>query len=137
MERVLADSGFVIAFINDSDQRHSEVRPVYFRYPQILLPRLTLVEVAYLVTRDAGIPTAIAFLKNLPSSRFELVDSTDRDIERTADIMSQYADSKVDFVDAMIMAIAERLNITTVLTVDQRDFRLFRPAHCASFTILP
>lgn len=137
MQRALADSGFVIAFVNDSDRRHSEVRPIYFQYPQILLPRLALVEVVYLVTRDAGIPKAIALLKSLPRSRFELVDATDNDIERAADIMQQYADSRVDFVDASIMAIAERFNIQTILTIDQRDFRLFRPMHCQSFTLLP
>ena len=52
-------------------------------------------------------------------------------------ISIQYIDSKVDFVDAMVMAIAERLNIQTVLTLDQRDFRMFRPKHCKSFTIQP
>lgn len=137
MQRVLADSGFVIAFVNDSDQRHSEVRPIYFQYPQILLPRLALVEVVYLVTRDAGIHKAITLLKSLPKSRFELVDSIDRDIERAADIMQQYADSKVDFVDASIIAIAEQLSIQTILTIDQRDFRLFRPVHCQSFMLRP
>ena len=137
MQRVLADSGFVVAFITSADQRHSDVRPVYFRYPQILLPRLTLVEVVYLVTRDAGIHIAVAFLKSLPRSRFKLINSTDRDMERAADIMHRYSDSKVDFVDASIMAIAERLSIQTILTIDQRDFRLFRPLHCQSFTLLP
>lgn len=52
-------------------------------------------------------------------------------------ILEQYADSKVDFVDASIMAIAERLDIRTVLTIDQRDFRLFQPSHCQSFILQP
>lgn len=137
MESALADSGFVIALVNSSDQRHSEVRSIYDRYPRILLPRLALVEVTYLVGRDAGVPTAIIFLKGLPASQFELVDAIDTDIGRAADIMHQYADSKIDFVDACIMAISERLKITTILTIDQRDFSLFRPLHCRNFTLLP
>lgn len=51
--------------------------------------------------------------------------------------MRQYADAKLDFVDAIIAAIAERLNITRILTLDQRDFRLIRPRHCEAFEILP
>jgi hypothetical protein len=35
------------------------------------------------------------------------------------------------------MAVAERFGITTVLTLDQRDFRLYRPRHCQVFEILP
>lgn len=51
--------------------------------------------------------------------------------------MQQYADANLDFVDAIIAAIAERLNITRILTLDQRDFRLIRPHHCEAFDILP
>lgn len=137
MERVIADTGFVVALTNRSDQHHGEVTPIYLQYPQILLPQVVLVKVAYLIGRDAGIETVVKFLQGLPSSRFELVAATEQDMGRTADILEQYLDSKVDFVDAVVMATAERLNITTVLTLDQRDFRLFRPTHCESFVLRP
>jgi uncharacterized protein len=137
MERVLADSGFVVALINRADQRHAEIVPVYNQYAKILLPQLVLVEVAYLIGRDAGIETVVKFLKGLPVSRFEVIEATAQDIQRTAQILEQYADSKVDFVDAIIMAMAERLGITIILTIDQRDFRIFRPSHCESFTLKP
>ncbi|MGB3494677.1 MAG: hypothetical protein WBA57_18260 [Elainellaceae cyanobacterium] len=65
------------------------------------------------------------------------VELANQDIDRTAEILEQYADSKIDFVDANVMAMAERLNITTVLTIDRRDFQLFRAKHCDSFTLLP
>lgn len=137
MEVVIADSGFVVALANRSDQRHAEVQPIYMQYPKIFLPQLALVEVAYLIGRDAGISTVVKFLKGIPDSRFELIESTAQDVARTADILKQYADSKVDFVDASVMAIAERLKITTVLTIDRRDFSLFRPSHCQGFRLLP
>ena len=35
------------------------------------------------------------------------------------------------------MAIAERLNLQTVLTLDRRDFSIFRPQHCSAFNLLP
>lgn len=66
-----------------------------------------------------------------------MITATDQDIDRTASILEKYLDSRVDFVDASIMAIAERLNIQTVLTIDQRDFRLFRPKHCEYFILKP
>jgi predicted nucleic acid-binding protein len=43
----------------------------------------------------------------------------------------------VDFVDATIAAVAERLNITRILTLDQRDFQIIRPKHSDYFEILP
>ncbi|MGF1515543.1 MAG: type II toxin-antitoxin system VapC family toxin [Elainellaceae cyanobacterium] len=137
MERVIADTGFVVALANRSDNRHGDVAQIYLQYPHILLPQLVLVEVAYLVGRDAGIATTVELLRSLTTSRFEQISVTDDDVERAANILEQYMDSKVDFVDACIMAIAERLNIKTILTIDQRDFRLFRPKHCDSFSLLP
>jgi uncharacterized protein len=137
METVIADTGFIVALTNSNDSRHAEVRPVYIKQQHILLPQTVLVEVAYLLGRDAGITVVIAFLRGLPASRFTVIGPIEQDIARTASILEQYVDSRVDFVDANVMAIAERLNITTVLTIDQRDFRLFRPKHCESFKLLP
>jgi predicted nucleic acid-binding protein len=52
-------------------------------------------------------------------------------------ILEQYADSQLDFADAAIVAIAERLNITRVYTLDRRDFSIIRPSHCDYFELLP
>jgi hypothetical protein len=40
-------------------------------------------------------------------------------------------------VDALIVAMAERLKITRLLTLDRRDFQIIRPKHCDSFELLP
>ena len=60
--------------------------------------------------------------------------------ETTLNAIKEIAKKKqttIDFVDCVIAAIAERLNIETILTVDRRHFQLFRPKHCAHFVILP
>lgn len=137
MEAVIADTGFVVALLNRADARHSDVTPIYLQYSEILLPKTVFVEVAYLIGRDAGLSTTIAFLRNLPASRFQPIDLLDQDINQIADILEQYIDSRIDFVDASVMAIAERYNAQTILTLDQRDFRLFRPKHCEAFILLP
>ncbi len=137
MEAVIADTGFVVALLNRRDSRHADVTALYPQPVSILLPQTVLVEVAYLIGREAGIEIVVAFLQGLPQSRFILVELMVQDISRTAEILEQYADSRVDFVDATVMAIAERLGITTVFTLDRRDFRLFRPNHCDGFTLLP
>jgi uncharacterized protein len=62
---------------------------------------------------------------------------TDKDMIRMRQIMNKYKDNQFDFVDTAIMALAERLNITQIMTFDRRDFGAFRPAHCDYFTLLP
>jgi uncharacterized protein len=137
METAIADTGFVVALLNRNDPQHRAVAAIYTQPQSIILPQTVLAEVAYLVGRDAGITTVIAFLQGLASSRLQLTPLISQDIERIAKILQQYQDSRVDFVDASVMAIAERYNSRLILTLDQRDFRLFQPQHCQSFEILP
>lgn len=55
---------------------------------------------------------------------------------RAAEIIRTY-NANIDFVDAVIAAIAERLNITKILTISRRHFGAFKPRCCATFEILP
>ena len=137
METVIADTGFVVALANRSDAKHEVVKAIYLQQKRILLPQTVLAEVAYLIGREAGVITVASFLKGLPMSRFSLLALLEEDVLRVAEILAQYADSRIDFVDASVMAVAERLNIVTVLTLDRRDFSLFRPRHCNSFVLVP
>jgi len=57
--------------------------------------------------------------------------------KRSAEILRKYNDANIDFVDAVIVAVAERLSITKILTVDRRHFGAFKPRHCAAFEVLP
>jgi uncharacterized protein len=134
---ISADTGFSVALLNRRDARHREVAEIYLQQKVVLLPQTVLAEAAYLIGRDAGIPIVVAFLKGIPSSRFQLIALTQPDLDRTAEILDQYQTSRVDFVDACVMAIAERYSSQLILTLDQRDFRLFRPRHCDYFSLLP
>ncbi|MEH2240472.1 type II toxin-antitoxin system VapC family toxin [Nostoc sp.] len=93
---------------------HSIVTTVYIEQKQILLPQTVLAELAYLVGRNAGVATVVAFLQGLSASRFRLVALTDQDVIRVAEILDEYADSRIDFVDASVMAIAERYGIKKI-----------------------
>lgn len=137
MEKVIADTGFVVALTNKNDNRHLDVKNIYLQQNQIILPQTVLAEVAYLIGRDAGIKILVKFLQGLSKSKFNLTSLTNQDLLISANILETYQDSRIDFVDATVMAMAENRNITTILTIDQRDFRLFKPNHCQSFIILP
>lgn len=103
----------------------------------IFLPVPSITEIVYLLRREIGHIAATDFIYTLPETGLILENPLADDYHRAAEIMRQYADARVDFVDAIIVAIAERLDITRILTLDQRDFRLIRPRHCDSFELLP
>lgn len=133
----LADTSFVIAVFDLNDQFHERSLAIYRSHQPIYLPQSTLAEIGYFLTKRYGNLTAALFLARLPQTRYRLVALVDEDIARSAEILEKYADSRVDFVDATIAAIAERLNSTRILTLDRRDFGLIRPRHAPQFELLP
>jgi predicted nucleic acid-binding protein len=54
-----------------------------------------------------------------------------------AELVEKYDDLPLGTVDAYVIALAERLNITTVVTLDRRDVDIVRPAHIPALTLLP
>ncbi len=133
----VADTGFVVALLNRRDKYHASTSSVFQRITRIYLPQPALTEIAYLLTNQLDEQAVAKFLRTLPQSKLQVISATEADLEQTANILTQYASSRIDFVDALVMSTAERLDIETVLTVDYRDFRLYRPHHCAYFTLLP
>ncbi len=136
--RYLLDTGFAVALFHQDDARHLDVvSAIQSIHGDIIFPVPAITETAYLLKRDAGTNVTVQFISSLIASPLQLENPAAEDYQRAAAVMLQYADANLDFVDALIIAIAERLNITHLLTLDQRDFRLVCPRHCDAFTLLP
>ncbi|MCP5098038.1 MAG: PIN domain-containing protein [Chloroflexi bacterium] len=133
----LLDTGFVLALLATNDDVHEQCLQIMARERNPLLPTPVLPELAYMAIRNVGRASFISFMRFALAGKPRLVSATSDDFARATDVMEQYADSKIDFVDCMIVAMAERLNISRILTVDQRDFRILRPNHVPAFEILP
>jgi predicted nucleic acid-binding protein len=133
----LLDTGFVLALFSPNDAAHERCLRVMANEPDPLLPTPVLPELAYMAIRNVGYAPFLSFFRFAIDGKPRLVFPTTEDFSRAADIMDQYSDSKIDFVDCVIVAMAERLNISRILTVDQRDFRMIRPSHIPAFEILP
>lgn len=135
---VLLDSGCLYALLNRREHQHAAVVAAIqgLREP-ILLPTLAVTEVAYLLLRDVG-PRAVADLaEQLATGALRPTEPLPGDYARAAALVRQYEDAPLDLVDAILVAMAERLEIRRVLTLDQRHFRLVQPQHVAAFEILP
>jgi predicted nucleic acid-binding protein len=125
---VLLDSGFLFASLNAAEAAHSAtVRVLDTIREPIVLPVPAITEVAYLLARALGNAVAADFMQSLATTDLTLENPTQEDYYRTSALLKQYADTKLDFVDALIAAIAERLNITRVVTLDRRDFQINPP----------
>jgi uncharacterized protein len=59
------------------------------------------------------------------------------DLPRMRELMRKYRDLPMDLADAALVRAAERERISTVFTIDRRDFEIYRPKGIRRFTILP
>lgn len=133
----LLDTGFLLAVIDSDDNLHAACAAALESETKPILPDVVLPELAYLILRELGYPTLSSFLRSIAAGELVQAQSIPQDFARAADLLEKYADNRVDFVDCAIVAMAERLNLTKVLTVDRRHFTIFRPKHCDYFEIAP
>jgi predicted nucleic acid-binding protein len=133
----LLDTGFLLAVIDADDSLHAACTSALEAESAPLVPDVVLPELAYLILRELGYPALTTLLRSVATGELVQVKSTPQDLERAAGLLEKYADSRVDFVDCAIVAMAERLNLSKVLTVDRRHFTIFRPNHCDYFEIAP
>lgn len=134
----ILDTGFFIALFHRGDKHHMAADALYrsSRAARVLVSTVPT-EVAYFIGAHQSYAAAIRFVQSIAQSRlqFELVTPTD--LFRVVEIMEQYADARLDFVDATLVAVAERLNITELWTLDRRHFPMVRPRHATHFDLLP
>lgn len=78
-----------------------------------------------------------AFLEDISEGVLELAELTTSDIRRMAELVRKYASLPLGVADASVVALAERMNISTIATIDRRDFSIVRPRHIGAFTIVP
>lgn len=96
-----------------------------------------LSELCYLLSKRLGAEAEALFVRSILRGEFLLEPFDEQDLDRIADLLARYANLRVGFVDASIVAIAERLDITTILTTDRRHFGVVRPVHVPHLTLAP
>ena len=103
----------------------------------MLVPALCITEVAHLTMTRLGWEPEVRFLGDLIAGDLLVEQLHPADLERIAELVSVYRDLPLGTVDASVVAAAERLETTTIATLDRRHFGVVRPAHVDSFELVP
>lgn len=134
----LADAGALYALLDRSDSWHERVRR-WWEQPlgEIVLPATILPQITSLLGRGVGSHAEEAFVRALAAGEFAVEPLEMDDLARAAELMGTYAGLPLGFVDASIVALAERLEVTSLLTTERRRFSVVRPKHVERLKLVP
>jgi predicted nucleic acid-binding protein len=96
-----------------------------------------VVEVCWLLERNFGPSIEAEFLRSVAAGVPRVEPLGSDDYFRAAQLVDQYADLRLGMVDASIVAVAERLELRTIATLNRRDFAVVRPRHTNVFDLIP
>lgn len=132
---ILVDTGPLVAAASRSDAHNAAcVAALQAARPPRLVPGLVIAEVCILLARDGSAAVEAEFLRAFGTGFLKVIDLTTEDLDRCAEL---YSDLPLGGTDACLIALAERLHIAEIATLDRRHFTVVRPRHTESFTLLP
>lgn len=121
VRRVLIDAGPLVALLNVRDPQHDLCNRTVQRIdPPLLTCWPPLVEASYLLRADRRATERMMAM--LQSDMIQLLTLGVDDLPGISGYLDRYADRGLQLADACLAHVAEREGLTTLFTLDRRDF---------------
>ncbi|MET8773580.1 PIN domain-containing protein [Nocardia sp. NPDC004654] len=134
---IVCDTGPLLAIANKNDSEHAACLAALENAPgPLIVPALVVTEVCYMLGR-LGPQAEAGFLPSLAAGELQVESHTSADYTRIADLVVKYGSFPLGAADASVVAVAERLGVTRIATLDHRHFRQVVPTHCDVFELVP
>lgn len=132
----VVDTGplYAAADLDDDDHR-SSVEALQRPDLELVIPALVVAEASYLVGSRLGPRAEASFLRGL--GELEVEPPTSDEWDRIAELVDEYADLPLGGTDASVVALAERLDASVVITLDRRHFTVVRTRDGKALDLLP
>lgn len=135
---LICDTGPLFAAMDRKDDAHRACATLFEETLEArVVPAPVVVELDWLVSARLGGEVFDLFLESVEDGSVEIEELVDEDYVRIRKLCRQYASLPLGFVDAAVIAVAERLDEGKVATLDRRHFGIVRPRHLKSFRLLP
>jgi predicted nucleic acid-binding protein len=120
---IAIDTGPLVALFDPSDARHARALAFFDdRRLHGFVTTAVIAEVTHLLAFRSDTP--INFLRWL-QRRALIVEDVAGDLDRILELMAKYVDVPMDFGDATVVAVSERLGVRDIATLDS-DFLVYR-----------
>lgn len=123
MASIVVDAGPLIALFDRDDRHHRRAVEFVRRRRERLVTNLPVLTEATFVLRFSV--EAQRDLLWWAHGALDIDQGTSTDLPRIIALLEKYRDVPADFADVSLVALAERLNVSRVASVD-RDFEIYR-----------
>lgn len=135
VERALCDTGPLVAMADRDDISHKRCRSAFESFGGDLLTTWpVLTEAFYLLEHPGEREFLWGFIM---TGGIEIIDIAFGELVQMRALMNKYHDLPMDFADASLVVVAERLRLRKVFTLDRRGFGVYRPRRIRSFEVFP
>jgi len=122
---VVVDAGPLIALFDRDDRHHRRaVEFIRNRTSQLVTNLPVLTEATFLLRFSVAAQRDLLWWAH---KSIEIDQDTAADLPRITVLLDKYRDLPADFADASLVALAERLNVSRVASIDS-DFTIYRLA---------
>lgn len=133
MGSIVVDAGPLIALFRKRDRHHSRVKRFLSTSRARLVSTLPVItEVCHFLNADGK----IALLTWIRRGGLSLQPIAADDFEEISALIERYADQEMDVADATLVWLAELINTPDVMTIDRRDFLVYRARSGEAFNLV-
>lgn len=137
MADVLVDVGPLLAVVNRNDQHHQICSQILLSLePPIFTTLPVLTEALYLCYKRVGWVAQERLLQVITEGAIQAIHITPEDFVLVREQMLRYNDLPMDFADASLVVVAQRLRFKRIFTIDRKDFSVYRLGKNQAFEIL-
>jgi uncharacterized protein len=134
MTKILIDSGPLIALFSRNDKYHAaSVEFIKTNRSELITTLASVTETLHLL--DFNRNAQMDFLSWTYAGALVIEPITRNDFLRIKTLITKYSDLPMDFADACLVFLSEKLNISKIATID-RDFDVYRSKGKKPFTTL-
>jgi uncharacterized protein len=133
---IIIDTGFWLALANKQDTHHEQAKQALNQFKNnepFITTWPVITETCYLLLTRLGNEAQIKFINSLAAELSEVFHLQPSHYPRITTLMQQYAKLPMDLADASLVILAEHLGHGRILSVDQRDFYIYRWKNTAPF----
>lgn len=135
---LLVDTNIFLAGADRRSDRHADCAEILRAHgDELATTAAVIAETSWLLLDRLGPASQADLLRMVTTGRLDVIDLTEADWARCLELVERYADLSLDLIDASLVAVAERLGIATIATLNHRDFTVIRPRHVEAFELIP